>query len=85
MVQKKKRKKREKAEREGRQLSSEQSLGAKGDLLQVMDALLVNHADVERVEIQDEALVQLEVEERDDTEKNNLNEGTSQHKNYKKE
>lgn len=67
MVQKKKEKKREKAEREGQQLSSEQSLGAKGDLLQVMDALLVNHADVERVEIQDEALVQLEVEERDKT------------------
>lgn len=35
-------------------------LGASGDLLQVMDALLVNHADVEGGEVEDEAPVQLE-------------------------
>lgn len=38
-------------------------LGASGDLLQVMDALLVNHADVEGGEVEDEAPVQLEGDE----------------------
>lgn len=37
-------------------------LGASGDLLQVMDALLVNHADVEGGEVENEAAVQLEGE-----------------------
>lgn len=35
-------------------------LGASGDLLQVMDALLVNHADVEGGKVEDEAPVQLQ-------------------------
>lgn len=39
-------------------------LGASGDLLQVMDALLVNHADVEGGEVENEAPVQLEGEAR---------------------
>lgn len=35
-------------------------LGASGDLLQVMDALLVNHADVEGGKVEDEAPLQLQ-------------------------
>ena len=51
-------KKRERAS--GLWLSSERSLGADGELLQVMDALLVNQTDSEGGEVQDEALVQLQ-------------------------
>lgn len=39
-------------------------LGASGDLLQVMDALLVNHADVKGGEVENKAPVQLEGEAR---------------------
>lgn len=38
-------------------------LSASGDLLQVMDALLVNQTDVEGGKVEDEAPVQLEEEE----------------------
>lgn len=55
MVQKKK-----KEEETRRASSSERSLGAEGELLQVMDALLVNQTDGEGREVQDEASVQLE-------------------------
>ena len=53
-------KKGKKRGREGRLLSSERSLGARGELLQVMDALLVNQTDSEGGKVQDEALPQLE-------------------------
>lgn len=61
-VQKKKKKERggEKRGRQGWWLSSERSLGARGELLQVMDALLVNQTHGEGGKVQDEALVELE-------------------------
>lgn len=58
-TKKKKKPEREERGREGCWLRSERSLGAGGELLQVMDALLVNQTDVEGGEVQDEALVQL--------------------------
>ncbi len=57
---KKKEKKGEKPGREGCWLSIERSLSARGELLQVMDAVLVNQTDVEGGKVQDEAPVQLE-------------------------
>lgn len=59
----KKKKKERGGEKRGRQgwwLSSERSLGARGELLQVMDALLVNQTHGEGGKVQDEALVELE-------------------------
>ena len=51
---------REKRGRQGWWLSSERSLGARGEHLQVMDALLVNQTHGEGGKVQDEALVELE-------------------------
>lgn len=60
-VQKKKKERGgEKRGRQGWWLSSERSLGARGELLQVMDALLVNQTHGEGGKVQDEALVELE-------------------------
>ena len=45
---------------EGRQWNRNRSLGAEGDLLQVMDAFLVYQTHIEGGKVQDEALVELE-------------------------
>lgn len=61
LVQKKKKKEREN-EREAIVMVGSfavRSLGAEGELLQVMDALLVNQTDGKGGEIQDEAFVEL--------------------------
>lgn len=58
----------QKGERE-RRLSSQRSLGAGGDLLQVLDTLLVNQTDTEGGQVQDEALVQLDGDKQTRSEK----------------
>lgn len=62
LVQKKKKKRERANEREAIVMVGSfavRSLGAEGELLQVMDALLVNQTDGKGGEIQDEAFVEL--------------------------
>lgn len=49
-----------KERRRERERGGERSLGAGGDLLQVLDTLLVNQTDSEGGQVEDEALAQLD-------------------------